>query len=194
MKKIIVLVIFVLLLISCNKKEVHLPNIPLNGKEEVQNHSSIWLFNDNGKLDLNEKNRISSTHWFFNIDKELQLKEILPEVIRLRNKHNEKSPHNTKKMNNYFSYANSLTKKLSFYQFDSINYKLLNSTELPVFKDESDTILIKIFKVEDYKKLKNNKVVQLAFNNSLTFQDYLITKSLVVKDSAKVNLTEYIFD
>ena len=187
-----ILALFVLL--SCSKKEIQIPKIPLNGKEKIQNHSSIWMFNNEGKLKLNEKNRISSTHWFFNIDKNLPLLEFLPEVIRLRIKHNEKSPHNTKKMDNYYSYANSLNDKLSFYQFDDIDYQFIKKSKLPTFKSTSDTILIINIKKEDLVKIKDKKVVKLAYSRDLIFQKYLMSKAIIVNDSLKIENKEYIFD
>jgi hypothetical protein len=199
MKKQIFVLIVLSLLVSCKKRAVQLPNIPLDGIEDIQNHSSIWFFNKDGKLDLNEKNRISSTHWFFNIDKTLSLKAVLPEVIRLRKKHSEKSPHNTEIMDNYFSYANSIKKKLTFYQFDSITYKFIKKNEVKVNNEKVDTIFLSFSNAKfDFKTLNHSesKIIQAYFDASISFQTYLETKALLEKavDKKQISLTEYIIE
>ena len=187
--------ILLLLLTSCAKKQVKIPKIALHGAEQVANHSQIWLFyNEQGKLTLNEKNRISSTNWFFNIDKRLILREVMPEVKRLFIKHNTKSPHNTAPMSNYYSYANSLNDKLSFYQFDSIQYQFIKVTELPNYTKISDTILFKIISQDvDFTNLPLKtdtvSVVQMAFYNDISFQQYLSAKAKIEKRIAKKQLS-----
>ncbi len=194
MKRVVVFLLIVGSVFSCVDREVKVPRIALNGAEKVADHSVIWMFrNDDGTLDLNEKNRISSTHWFFNIDKKLSLNEMLPEVKRLVIKHNTKSPHNTKKMNNYFTYVNSLNDHLSFYQFDSIVYKEVKENNLPQFLN--DTILVTINSI-DFKlpEIPKNKKVQMAFNSVISFQNYLEVKALIINRVGEKNIAkvEYI--
>jgi hypothetical protein len=195
MKKFIYIVIISTTLISCNKKQVKVPLVAMQGEEEVANNSVIWFFYDkNGNLSLNEKNRISSTNWFFNVDKRLPLKKIMPEVIRLFNKHNEKSPHNTKPMKNYFTYVNTLNNHLSFYSFDSIRYFIIKKNQLPKFI--KDTLILKItnenFKTPYYTD--STKVIQPVFSEKMTFQEYLTAKSKLKKIFQKqtISLNEYI--
>lgn len=195
MKKISFVLLLVVLSISCNKKTVMLPKVALDGEEQIANHSQIWMFyNDkNGSFSLNEKNRISSTHWFFNIDKRLVLNDVLPEAVRLLDKHNNKSPHNTKPMSNYYSYANALNDKLSFYQFDSIKYQFISKSKLPNYS--KDTVLVRINSSSvKFPELNNNTIVQTAFNANLSFQDYLSAKAAManVVDLKQISLIEYI--
>jgi len=193
MKKIILLVILIGVF-SCSEREIKVPKVAMQGAEEVANHSIIWMFYGvNGKLDVNEKNRISSTNWFFNVDKHLKLGEVIPEANRLLIKHSEKSPHNTEPMNNYFTYVNSLNNHLSFYQFDSIRYHLLSKNEIPTFS--KDTILLTIKDSNIHLSGEVDKtIIQPVFDGNMTFQEYFSAKAqlkkLVIKDYLSRN--EYI--
>lgn len=194
MKKIIILLFIISIAFSCNKKEVKVPRVAMQGAEDIYNNSRIWMFyGEDGKLNLNEKNRISSTHWLFNIDKKLALKEFMPELNKLKIKHSEKSPHNTKPMNNYFTYVNSLNDHLSFYQFDSINYKIIDKSKLPKFS--SDTLLFEVNSViKETPEIEKSKIIQTIFDSDLSFQDYLASKAILEKEIGKENISrvEYI--
>lgn len=195
MKKINFLILLIVFSVSCKKKTVMLPKVPLQGIGQITNHSQIWLFYNekDGSFELNEKNRISSTHWFFNIDKRLLLKDVIPVAVRLVDKHNNKSPHNTKPMSNYFSFANSLNDKLSFYQFDSIKYQFIAKSKLPNYS--GDTVLVNVNSASiKVSALNKNTIILAAFNANLSFQDYLSAKAELTKnmDSKQISLTEYI--
>ena len=72
---------------------------------------------------VNRKNTISTTHWIYNIDKRLPLKTIIPDIIRLQDKH-ANSMHSEKGMLDYFSYSDTISKRLSFLDFDGITFKI----------------------------------------------------------------------
>lgn len=188
MKQYILLLILLVSIISCAKKQVQVPKVALQGEEEVANHSIIWFFyGENGTLDLNEKNRISSTHWFFNIDKKLTLKELLPEVVRLRDKHNTKSPHNTEPMHNYYSYINKGNNHLSFYAFDSIQYEFVGIAEFP--KYGKDTLLLKIKSLPFETPKNEKKTIQVAYSKNLKFQEYMEAKGQLANNNiSKIEL------
>ena len=196
MKKISILLLLLSILISCSKKEVKVPKVAMNGQEEVLNNSAIWMFyNKEGSLDLNENNRISSTNWFFNIDKHLKLKDLMPEVIRLKIKHNKKSPHNTKPMSNYFTYVNSLNNHLSFYPFDSIQYQLIKQDKKP--HSSKDTLIVEIQDRNVHlPNQANYKIIQPVFDGEMSFQEYfesvVLLKKIVLP--ATISSKEYIVD
>ncbi len=194
-KKIGFLLLLMVLIISCKKKMVKLAKVPLQGKTEITNHSQIWMFyNDKNKgLDLNEKNRISSTNWLFNIDKRLKLKEVIPAVVALVKKHNKKSPHNTEPMANYYSYANTLNNKLSFYAFDSIRYKFIGVNKLPKFVSDTALITISNATLMIIDSIKQ-KSIQIAIYENASFEDYLSAKAKINKvlGLKQILNTEYI--
>ncbi|MDZ7614361.1 MAG: hypothetical protein U5K51_12165 [Flavobacteriaceae bacterium] len=100
---------FFVLLLSCTEEKVTLPVIPNKGITGVYNTSNIWFFfkiNDGDTVaSVNSRNKIANTHLIFHIDKKLQLKHILPDLIAIQNKLKEKSIHTKEGMKNYFSYA-----------------------------------------------------------------------------------------
>jgi hypothetical protein len=125
--KNIVYFFLVLMLVSCSNKEVLLPQVDRTIVATVEDHSPIYMFfetKENDTLvDLNRKNSISSTNWIFNIDKRLPLKLVIPEVIKMQEKKSG-SMHNNAESQNYFSYSDSIQKKLAFVPFTNVVYKL----------------------------------------------------------------------
>ncbi len=158
--------------------------ISLEGPTEIKNNSQIWMFyTKNMPIKINEKNRISTTHWLFNIDKRLILKDVLPEANRLLIKHREKSPHNHGGMNNYYSYLNTDTNQWTFYPFDSIKYKF---KALKSFREYGkDTLLLKFDDLRESMKtlhtIDNLYVIQSAFSSQLSFQNYMEIKAALKK-------------
>lgn len=125
--KNIVYVFLVLMFVSCSNKEVLLPQVDRTIVATVDDHSPIYMFFDTKEkdtlVDLNRKNSISSTNWIFNIDKRLPLKLVIPEVIKMQTKKSG-SMHNNAESQNYFSYSDSIHKKLAFVPFTKVIYKL----------------------------------------------------------------------
>ena len=70
------------MLLSCAKKEIKIPTLAEKGIQELHNHSQVWMFmaveNNDTIANINRNNTIVSTHWIFNIDKNLPLKAIIP--------------------------------------------------------------------------------------------------------------------
>ncbi len=191
-KSLVLLLFFGSLFFSCKKKQVHLPKVPLNGLENMENHSAIWIFENNGKADLNQNNRITSTHWLFHIDKTLPLKEVVPTLKELLIKHNKKSPHKVEGMNNYISYVNSLNDKLSFYSFDSIKYRIIKKDTLPFYGINSDTVMVFIQNPE-LIKVDTNKINIFAFSENVSLQDYMQVKAKTDSLIHHISTIEYIF-
>ncbi len=114
MKKLYILFIL-LALFSCTKKELKIPTLAVKGIQEVHDHSQVWMFFEIVSNDtiakLNRKNTISSTHWIYNIDKKLPLKTFIPSIVKLQDKH-ANGVHSKKGMHNYFSFSDTISKKL----------------------------------------------------------------------------------
>jgi hypothetical protein len=170
MKKIIVL-LAITTLFSCQKKEIKIPTLPNKGIEEViYNHSEVWMFftlkDKDTVADLNRKNTIATTHWIYNIDKRLPLKTFIQSINKLQYKH-ANSIHSKEGMHDYFSYSDTITKKLSFVQFDPISFK-------------ADSLLSKY-------EIKKSPAKYINFNNiNLTF-----SKNYAFINDAKINYSEF---
>lgn len=215
------------LILSCTKKDVKLPLLAEKGIHEMHNHSQVWFFlkieNNDTIVAVNRKNTISTTHWIFNIDKRLQLKTIIPSIVTLQDKH-ANSIHSKEGMHNYFSYADTLTDKLSFFEFDKVlyktdsllsksyiktlyneykNYNNINLTINPhnvwindskIDKSEFKSTLLEFI---DFFSEGKQTLLHLNFNQNNSYQDYLYYKTMLGAISNKsilINPLEFIFD
>ena len=227
MKKIFILLFFPLILLSCSKKEVKIPILAEKGIQEIHNHSEVWIFfevKDNDTIaNVNRKNTISTTHWIFNIDKKLPLKTFTSSITTLQDKH-ANGIHSKEGMHNYFSYSDTISKKLSFLEFDgvvyktdsilskyyikenSINYLKNNNINLTfnsnnvwlndtkLEKSEFKTTLLEFI---DFSSEGKKTMLHLNFNDKLPYQDYLFYKTMIHNFEDKnisTNKIEFIFD
>lgn len=212
------------LMLSCVNKEVKLPVLAEKGIQEVYNHSQVWLFfevkNNDTIAVVNRKNTISTTHWIYNIDKRLPLKTIIPSIITLQDKH-ANSMHSEKGMHDYFSYSDTVSKKLSFLEFDSVIFKIDNQlsknfieennanfnnlnlvfnqnsiwiNEVKTDKSNFKNALFELIKLSSEGK---KYMLYLNFNQNLLYQDYLFYSALIrnfSNENIVINLNEFIFD
>lgn len=225
--KNILLLIVTFLILGCSKKEINIPMLGSAGIQEIQNHSQVWVFfkvNNNDTIaEVNRKNTISTTHWIFNIDKRLPLKAIVPSLIKLQYKH-ANSFHSKEGMHNYFSYSDTISKKLSFIEFDNVNYKSDSILSKYYIKENSSNYLnyyninitlnpkntwINDAKIEpsdfketllefiDFSSEGMQTMLHLNFNDNLSYQEYLFYKTMISKletENILTNKIEFIFD
>lgn len=220
------LILFTLLMLGCAKKELKIPTLAEKGIQELQNHSQVWLFfevkNNDTIAVVNRKNTISTTHWIYNIDKRLSLKTIIPDIIQLQDKH-ANSMHSEKGMLDYFSYSDTISKRLSFLEFDGVTFETID--ELPQnFLEENEAKYqnyhninlvfgknsIRMNTVEtDKSNFKNEltallklpvedkqTMLHLNFNRNLLYQDYLFYKTIIHNlsdENILINKNEFIF-
>ena len=125
-KTVLIFCSITLFIAGCEKKEVQLPLIDIPGISEIQNHSSIWVFmaTENGELvaDLNKNNKIMNTHWIYNIDRRLAMKEVVPVLIAMQENKNKDSMHKKEGMKSYFSYADTKSNSISLLLFPETSF------------------------------------------------------------------------
>ena len=202
---------------GCQKKEVQLPLIDIPGISEIQNHSSIWVFMEtkNGEsfADLNKANKILNTHWIYNIDRSLPMKEIVPVLIAMQENKNKDSMHKKEGMKSYFSYADTKSSSISLLLFPQTNFMTdtttsnvmkefrkntctaiieLNGDEMRLNGDrKSLTTLVSTLEEEqqctDEEKLK----VMLIFDENTSYQNYLELKVYLNSNDIHCEPTEY---
>jgi len=208
MKKLVLLVI-PFIIFSCSKREIKIPTLTEQGIQEIQNHSQVWMFlsvkNNDTIADVNRKNTISTTHWIYNIDKNLALKAIIPSIVKLQNKH-KNSFHSEEGMHDYFSYSDTLSKKLSFLEFDTVSYitdsllsKYYIKTKSEIYKNynninltfnpnntwindakmENDEFKNTLLEFIEFSSEGKQTMLHLNFNNKLYYQDYLYYKTML---------------
>jgi len=213
--------------LSCANEEIKLPTLAIEGVQEIHNHSQIWFFfevkNNDTVVNLNRKNTISTTHWIYNIDKKLPLKAIIPSIINLQYKH-ANGIHSKEGMHNYFSYADTISQKLSFFEFDNVIFKTdstlsktyikTNSSDYKNFNNINITInpnstWINDAKMEqgelkttlvdfiDFSSEGNQTMLHLNFNQNILYQEYLQRVTMLhslISPNILINEIEFIFD
>ena len=208
-----------LVLSGCKKKEVQLPLIDIPGISEIQNHSSIWVFlekeNGNSSARLNKNNKILNTHWIFNIDRSLKMRDVVPILIEMQENRNKDSMHKKEGMLNYFSYADTYSKKISLTPFEATSYTIVSSASdtIASLSEIPCTAVLEI--LEDQVRL-NNKLIPIAsladefshilycddedpfkvillYTDQIPYQDYLETKVYLNKNRITCDSTEYLY-
>lgn len=169
----------ILILMSCQKKEIHIPVTNKIGIQEVSNFSEIWMFIKIDKKDtlllLNDKNLIGATNWVFNIDKDLKLEHIMPKIQSFQEKRLKRAEENKNKFNNYLSYSDTISKVLSFIDISQVQFNF-------------DRIQSKqnILKNLDYYKIFNN------FHLSFGVHTYYLNGNKIDKVDFFETLMEFI--
>lgn len=197
MKKTI-LVLALISLFSCGKKEIQLAQLNETVVAEVKDHSPIYMFfetNDKDTLvEVNRNNSISSTNWLFNIDKRLPLKLVIPEIQKLQAK-KEKSSHKNEDSENYFTYMDSIKKSLAFLPFANVEFVLEKpNLELNVIYFLANGKVIfnnKELSKQELEEYLNNFSVEketevfVGYDKTMNFESYLQNRILVKKLNVK---------
>ncbi len=213
--RILVLTLVWMMIASCSKKEVFLPQVPVSGKSNIENHSEIWVFYNekakDSKAELNKNNLITSTNWILNIDRRLKMYEVIPVFQMAHAKRAKKSLHSVDGMIDYISYSNTKDRNISVFPMHDKKYLLLTWDELQKLNQEKicpnemifyqDRVKINglIFNSNEYldqlKKLKKG-CVQLIFDSKINYQQYMMYR-LETEDRLPANNslapTEYFF-
>lgn len=201
--------------ISCNKKKVELPIIPITTTSNITDISEIWVFydvkNEKNKANVNLNNIISTTNWIINIDKKLLMKEIVPVIQTIKSRREKKSIHSAEGKSDYLSYANNKDKNISFFKIDQIQYLQINKADTDnlsihyktdhnlFFREKNISfnkkeISIDSLKIEDFNT-QNSRLIHVFFDENITYQSYLekrIKLSEIIGDKFKIDDTEYI--
>lgn len=205
-----------LILFSCKNKEVELPLIGIPGVSEIQNHSSIWVFKkiENGQnvADLNKNNKIMNTHWIYNIDKGLPMKEIVPVLMAMQENKNKDSMHKKEGMLSYFSYADTNTKSISLLLFPQTTF--ISNQPPPQYEEETiDPCVLRIaisdnelkingipfnmaldsYDLKKYSACDQKKELSaiLSFDEDTSYQNYLETKVFLHEQGIELSTSEY---
>jgi len=200
-KSIIYFLLTSIFFISCNRESVNVPLSAISGETEIYDNSPVWFFKKGDSININKGGLISSTNWFFAIEKELPLRLIVPNLQKLRTK-KKNSIHSKAGTHNYFVYSDTLAKKNSFFNFDAIDYNytkhvkqssalqhILYVNKRTVLLDEKPISLNELRKKIQETYRKNPKAtISLYVTAESNFQEYLAAalpfeKTAIAKDS-----------
>jgi hypothetical protein len=209
MKGIVVLV-FLFLLSSCQNKEVILPQANETVVADVKDYSPIYFFfkteEKDTLIEVNSNKSISSTNWFFNIDKRLPLRKVILEIKKMQTKKTS-SMHKSATSENYFTYTDTVKKTMAFFPFTKVKYKLekpdfnviyfyLDRNDLVHFKDE-------VFSKNELQTFLDSKPVPasslvFAYDKGMSFGKYIqyqfFVKHLIAPKGISINTKkEYIY-
>ena len=220
MKVLRVLIIVVFITLSCNQKSVKLPTLNVSGiQDTIYNNSKIWMFyeleGNDTIANLNKNNSVANTHWIFNIDKRLSLKQVIPFIQELQTKKEKPSMHDNGEItHSYLSYVDTISNKLSLILFDSIIYytnkkiiidsKSTKSRYKDLIIDYNmnglyvNNVIVEEQEINDFiiKHLDTSFLqINLRFDENLSYQNYIHLKALlqnIKNDSVIISHREYI--
>ena len=218
MRRLLIAICCLLLLNQCNKKEVLLPVIPIDGIERIENHSSIWIFFETSEGDtlavLNKNNKLINTNWIFNIDRRLPMKQVIPQLEILQRDRNKDSMHKKEGMKNFFSYADTKNERISLVEFSEIEFAEYNGQEgaTPIARDSICLIplLLSGENIQaggrNYSLDQVNEIgeviatcdsisapyFQLQYSGDLSFQQYLAARAGLASAELPIDNTEVI--
>ena len=221
MKVLWVLIIVVFITLSCKQKSVQLPTLDVAGiQDTIYNNSKIWIFYDlqgnDTIVELNKNNSVANTHWIYNIDKRLALKQVIPLIQQLQDKKEKPSMHDNGEISHsYYSYVDTVSNKLSLILFDSIIYVsdksidsdyilsttgfkhlLIDYKSLDIYVNN---VRVKKGGIRDYIAKQSDKSIlkiDLRFEENISYQNYLNIKALlqnIKNDSIIISNREFIY-
>ncbi len=112
--------------LSCQNAEVKVPINDNPGLNEVWDNSRVYILmkTEEGKQlpDLKLGQVITTTHWLVAVDKRLLMKDLVQPIEKVIKKRHKKSIHSKEGTHAYFSYLDSVSNKMAFIDFDSIQF------------------------------------------------------------------------
>jgi hypothetical protein len=199
--KSIIVFLLSIVLFSCSNKSLQIPLSNIKGETEIYDNSSVWFFKDGDTIYINKGGLISSTNWFFAIEKELPLKLIIPNVKKLQIK-KKNNIHAKEGTYNYYIYSDTLAKQNSFFKFNHIDYtfidtvKKANLSQYVIVKGKGTlTINGKPSTLNKLlKQVDKNKEISLYFNKNTNFQEYLELVLALENANLTINNRHYILN
>ena len=187
-----------LLLISCTKKEIFVPQSDVSLVTEITDFTPVSMLFETSKdgeinIDVKNKGLITQTHWIFEIDKRLPLKLVIPEVEKLQAKKRKNAE--AKMLDNYFTYMDTLHKKVAYMPFTVVSFAKNNSEleqnaqplNLKITREGEVKVgdeVLNLLTINDYlnQKYKEQQLtIYLEFDENLSFEKYLQTKLNLAK-------------
>ncbi len=130
---------------------------------------------------------------------------MVPELIKLQTK-KEVSIHKNEAAENYFSYANDITKTMAFLPFTNVKYVIGKPINNELYFGKNDLIKFNSVDVkkDDIQNILNNlslgqqSEISISFNKNCSFNEYIKDKVLLFdlklsKKRISISNTEYIY-
>lgn len=143
MKRLTLLIVFIISTSCIKERLLYLPEIQGAKITEITDVSHAYLFYDESqedKVDLNRKNLIGTTNWLINVDKRLTLEQAIPNITYLQDKKRNAKMHKNEKAKNFYTCNDTEIQNLGFIEFTNVIYKDISIQEFFKTK-ERDEIL-----------------------------------------------------
>ncbi len=180
--KFLYIFLFSFIFLSCsNKKEIKLPLNDNPGKHEIWNNSPVYILQkvkgSDTLADLKLGQTISTTHWLVAVDKRLKLKRLVDPIEKILHKRHKKSLHSDGTQKAYFTYMDTVEKKVSFVDFDSIELMPDIFTSQSYFKKyyKTDSTITKTYITVNPKEIIIDDSIKLKepVNKKVLLNTYL---------------------
>ncbi|WP_410879970.1 hypothetical protein [Myroides sp. DW712] len=186
MRKLLFVLPFLCLLMSCDKKEMKLARAAYTVEENVEDHSPIYIeYGEDGiHAHVNDNNRIGGTNFIFHIERGLNAKEVLEMVAKIKEKKYDPNSMHPDDKDVFYSYADTLNKHLSFFPFKPIDYvfERPSSTDRLLYVNASNDVFFEGNAIERnqlQELMQNRDSVQLGFSKELNFEQYVQMRILL---------------
>lgn len=175
--KILVSLSFILLLASCDRKEMKISRSDESIQVEMFEFSPAYIEkNDNGKALLNENNLIGNTHWVLSVDRSLQLGQVTSFLKHLTDKKFNKESVHTDDKDIFFIYSDTLHKQNAYVKMP---FKTISLEKLPLVEPlENSLQLYNLKSAEDLLKKYNDSK---DLHSEINFMTLEIDKNISVE-------------
>lgn len=174
------------IMISCGKQhEMKIPRSDFSVVSSIENHSPIYLSDDNGTVSVNRTSSIGSTNWVFSVEKDMNAQKVLKEVKKLKDKKYSGTIHPDDE-GVYFSYMDTVHKNIAFLPFTEVLYTTQSISsehafiyykKNQLFEFQGNTGPLQSF---DWQKAPH---AVFKVTPDLSFEDYVQAKILLAKNA-----------
>lgn len=165
MKNRILILLMAIGMIACGQKEMKVARNHQTVVSELDDQSPIYINRVDGKVVMNDHNRIGNTDWVLSVDRSLSVKEILPFLEQLmRKKYDPDGMHADHRMM-YFVYSDTLHQKNAYVPFAYKKIQMLA-------ENADSSVFYKIpASVSNQKDRLGNKTK--AYSTQLTVEEFV---------------------
>lgn len=130
--KIFTLIFGVILLASCQQKEMKISRSDFSVVTEMTDFSPAYILkNEKGTVEIKKNSLIGNTHWVLSVDRDLTLNEVAPFLEELTQKKHKKGGMHEDTKDIYFVYSDTVHKQNAYVKMPFKSFAL---EEQPVYE------------------------------------------------------------
>lgn len=130
--KIFTLIFGVILLVSCQQKEMKVSRSDFSVETEITDFSPAYILkNEEGKVEIKKNSLIGNTHWVLSIHRDLTLNEVAPFLQELTEKKHKKGGMHEDTKAIYLVYSDTVHKQNAYVKIPFKNFAL---EEQPIYE------------------------------------------------------------